>query len=239
MSQCIRIDHPRLHGTFTLEAGAWMAVTGPSGAGKSTLLRLLSGLDGATFFHPKEVALVTQTPYFFEHLTIQDNLSWCDATCLTDEILEGLGIDAWLSAYPSELSGGQRQRVAIARALGMNRPVWLLDEPLSALDENTKIQTIALLKKAWQKTKATVLFVSHQASEIQSLATHVLAIEQGNIKKQYTIQDWSNNQPQRYHGVVLSHLTNESQTQIKIENTILRIPMVDKKIGESITLNIV
>ncbi|MFM9885586.1 MAG: ABC transporter ATP-binding protein [Burkholderiales bacterium] len=185
-----------------------VAVLGPSGCGKSTLLRILAGLDdtydGTIDWHrdapanPRHVdrlqsATVFQTDSTLPWMTVDQNLRIglaglsIDRTTQDqriDRYLELVGLADFRSAYPHELSGGMRQRVAIARALATEPLLLLMDEPLAALDAQTRLVMQQELLAIWAVTHSTVVYVTHDIAEALALADRVVVMSArpGRIK---------------------------------------------------------
>ncbi len=180
---------------FSVAESEFVCLLGPSGCGKSTSLRLLGGLmrqdsgsisvDGVAPAQAwPRMAFVFQSPRLVPWRTALDNVllgmqlrngrigreQRDKARALLD--LVGLGQD--VNKYPSMLSGGERQRVAIARALGVDPDIVLMDEPFSALDPNTRLRLRAELIDIWQRTRKTILFVTHDVDEAMTLADRVI-----------------------------------------------------------------
>lgn len=183
-------------------------IMGPSGSGKSTLLRCLNFLEvpshGDVFFNAlqlkedprilqevrKNVAMVFQSFYLYDHLSAIDNCLLAQKKVLkrTDKearfkalkALKEVGLDSLAHRYPSQLSGGQKQRVAMARSLSMDPEVILLDEPTSALDpENVKEVLITL--SALAKKKRTMILVTHEIQFAEKIADRILFMDDGHI----------------------------------------------------------
>ena len=188
-----------------------VAVLGPSGCGKSSLLRILAGLDadftGDTVWNLATTdsdvtrrlrsATVFQSDSTFPWLNIEKNIQ-IGLSGLTLEqaeverrILSNLnlvGLGKFRTAYPHELSGGMRQRVAIARALATEPLLLLMDEPLAALDAQTRLVMQQELLRIWKETKSTVIYITHDICEAIMLADRVVVMtaRPGRIK---AIQD--------------------------------------------------
>ncbi len=183
-----------------------VVVLGPSGCGKSSLLRILAGLDteyegdikwmleGAEESSERlRSATVFQSDSTLPWMTVDNNLRiGCSGLRLERRELENrvgryramVGLDDFRSAYPHELSGGMRQRVAIARALATEPMLLLMDEPLAALDAQTRLVMQQELVEIWRETRSTVIYITHDISEALSLADRVVVMtaRPGRIK---------------------------------------------------------
>lgn len=190
--------------SFALAAGAYGVLMGKTGSGKTTILEAISGLKpvvagsiqlmGAevTRLKPAErgVGYVPQDRALFPCMSVRQHLSFAlelrrwnqrSVTQRVAELAELLGIGPLLRRKPHGLSGGEAQRVALGRALSFHPRVLLLDEPLSALDEDTKGDLCQLLKRIQQETHVTTLHVTHSLSEARLLADRVLVLRQGAV----------------------------------------------------------
>ena len=169
---------------------------GPSGCGKSTLLRVVAGLEPATsgealvYGEPataarrhKQVAIVPQHPGLLPWRTVRTNARLLldvnrsangPTTADPIELLERVGLTAFLDAHPHELSGGMQQRVALVRALALGAPLLAMDEPLAALDEITRSEMRVLINQLVEGRGVTTLFVTHSISEAVALSDRVL-----------------------------------------------------------------
>lgn len=198
-----------LNATFEAPSKGVTGIFGPSGCGKTTLLRALAGLpphatghldiDGDLWLdtqagidmatHKRGVALVFQHAALFPHLSVRGNLKYAwdrrhqgtGSSIKLDELIELTGIGALLDRNTTTLSGGERQRVAIARALASNPRLLLLDEPLSALDQDSRESFQRFLKQLCAKTGVPTFLVSHSVTEIVELSDQVLVMERGNV----------------------------------------------------------
>lgn len=179
-------------------AGKIVAISGTSGAGKSTLLDLVAGFaipteghvlcNGEEITHlPPEhrpVSILFQADNLFEHLTIKKNLALglprntakAELEILISEALEKVGLEGLKNRRAAQLSGGQKQRVALARTLLRNRPILLLDEPFSALDDETADTMRTLVRDLATEHQWCVLVVSHNQKDILTLADKTYAI---------------------------------------------------------------
>src|SRR6478736_4865918 len=163
--------------------GQFLTLLGPSGCGKSTTLNMIAGLElpssgriligerDVTTVSPadRDIAMVFQSYALYPHLTIFDNIAFplrarrrrADEAEVTRRVKEAaavLGLDQLLARYPREVSGGQRQRVALGRAMVRTPTVYLLDEPLSNLDQQLRVQMRSELKDLHQRLGGTMLY---------------------------------------------------------------------------------
>lgn len=178
------------------------AVIGPSGAGKTLLIRSISGLEDSeghvTFGdtrwddnvppHKRSLGVVLQRPGLLPHLTVRGNLAFAVKRrgaregMSIDQIAGLVGIASLLDREPARLSGGETQRVAIARALLTAPRLMLMDEPVSALDVDTKHEILRLLVRVQRETGVPVLYVSHDLDEIARIADHLAILQEGSIR---------------------------------------------------------
>jgi thiamine transport system ATP-binding protein len=185
---------------FTMEAaaGSVTAIRGASGSGKSTLLDLVAGflspasgsvrIDGrdVTALSPEErpVSILFQSETVFEHLSAARNvalgLRGSDPARIASALAK-VGLPAIGSQRASTLSGGQKQRVAIARTLLRDRPVLLLDEPFSALDDETRVAMRTLVLELTRKHKWATVLVTHHADDIAAIAGRVYLLARGTL----------------------------------------------------------
>jgi molybdate transport system ATP-binding protein len=192
----------RLQAEAAVEKGGFLGVTGPSGSGKTTLLRCLAGLekpDSGTIAGPepwfdsarrlfvparhRRVGLVFQDYALFPHLTVLGNLLYADnnrARAL--EYLDLVKMADLAGHFPRELSGGQKQRTALARALMRSPDVLLLDEPLSALEEELRAALGDEVKRIHRQTGVTTIMVSHSRAELGRLTTDLLELNGGLVR---------------------------------------------------------
>lgn len=196
----------RMQTDLELPGDRLTAVFGPSGCGKTTLLRTIAGLEKAAGnrielndtvwqdddhwlpVHQRGVGLVFQKPALFSHLTVEKNLryGWKRRPhgregLSMSEATELLGIGHLLKRAAASLSGGEGQRVSIARALVSAPSLLLLDEPLSALDEQSKQSILPYLERIHRRLRLPVLYVSHSLEEIARLADFIVLMEHGRV----------------------------------------------------------
>jgi len=181
---------------FSLEvqAGEVVCIVGPSGCGKSTFLRILAGLEDATGGElsvrrddpsKPENAVVFQEYAIFPWKTVQDNVAFGlrmrnmpkkERDEIAGHWIERVGLTRFRNAYPAQLSGGMQQRVAIARALAYDADLLLMDEPLGALDAQTRLTLQEELLRLWAETNKTVVYVTHGLEEAVLLADRVVVM---------------------------------------------------------------
>jgi molybdate transport system ATP-binding protein len=193
---------------FATTGGA-TALFGPSGAGKTSLVNMIGGLltpdrgrialDELVLFdsaahvnvpaHRRRIGTVFQEGRLFPHMTVARNLDygrWISGLAADpaewDRIVSLLDIGALLQRRPGRLSGGERQRVAIGRALLMKPRLLLLDEPLASLDRARKQEILPYLARLRDEAKVPMIYVSHQAGEIQRLCSQVVRVEDGRVQ---------------------------------------------------------
>jgi NitT/TauT family transport system ATP-binding protein len=181
---------------LTISQAEFVCVLGPSGCGKTTLLRMVAGLDFATSGdilldgepirgpNPK-VGIVFQEYSLFPWRNVIDNVAFGlemqgvgreERYHRADQYLQLVGLSQFSHSYPSELSGGMRQRVAVARALALDPLVLLMDEPFGALDAQTRNLLQKELLEIWDKTKKTIMFVTHSVDEAVFLADRLIVL---------------------------------------------------------------
>ena len=199
--------------SFEIPRGKVTALFGPSGAGKSSILRIISGLetaDGGMISHGKEVwfdeaqrihlppqqrsiGFVFQDFALFPHLTVERNVAYGikGKKRLNElkDLISLVGLSGYERYYPAQLSGVQKQRVALIRALARRPDILLLDEPLSALDWETRRQLQEDLKRIIKQFHVTTLCVTHDVTEVYKLADYVVVLESGKVVKQGTPEE--------------------------------------------------
>ena len=194
-----------LHGlNLKIARGQLATLLGPSGCGKSTLLRAIAGLntidegeiiiDGRRVdgLAPKDrgLGMVFQHYALFPNMNVLDNVKFglemkgVDKKTRDTEakkMIDLVGLTGKEDAYPANLSGGQQQRVALARSLVTKPDVLLLDEPLSALDAQIRVQLRGLIKSLQAELKITVILVTHDQEEAMSMSDYIFVMNQGHI----------------------------------------------------------
>ncbi len=183
--------------SFELNAGERLAILGPSGCGKTSCLRILAGLDehysGVIHWATNlsqdasrlRSATVFQGDSTLPWMSVEQNIAigmsglTLDAASKrkrVEKYLDLVGLRDFARVFPHELSGGMRQRVAIARALATEPLLLLMDEPLAALDAQTRLVMQTELHRIWAQTRSTVVYVTHDVDEALSLSDRLLVM---------------------------------------------------------------
>ena len=220
-----------------LEQGQLITLYGKSGAGKTSILRMLAGLmqpdkgrievgestwydaDKKTNLRPqkRKVGLVFQDYALFPNMTVRENLCFAlekyQEKSVVDELIDIVELDALQDRKPNTLSGGQKQRVALARALVQRPKLLLLDEPLSALDQEMRIKLQHYILKVHREFGLTTILVSHDLSEILRMSNYVLFLEEGKIIKRGTPGEVFDLQEQRNAIQLTGELIGIEKTQ--------------------------
>ncbi len=195
--------------SFTVKDGEFLSILGPSGCGKTTILRILIGLETAdsgsilkdgrdiTFLPSaqRNMGLVFQNYALFENMSVLRNVEYAilrsagtrgkynkqEAENKAKEMLELVGLSEHLEKKPRLLSGGQQQRVAIARTLALNPDVILFDEPMSALDVDTRLSLRSELKELQKKFGTTMIYITHDQEEAFAMSDRIMVMDSGLI----------------------------------------------------------
>ena len=184
--------------TLDVAAGELIALVGPSGCGKSTLLRLVAGLEpptaGELFVGTESIAgpsaergLMFQEHSLFPWLTVRRNIETGlaargvlrDRRHEVDEYMRLVGLERFADAYPHQLSGGMAQRAALARALVNHPRVLLLDEPLGALDQFTRMRMQDEILRLWKARGTTMVLVTHDIDEAIYMCDRIAVMTPG------------------------------------------------------------
>ncbi len=186
--------------------GRFVCLLGPSGCGKTTLLRMIAGLDLPTSgsividgedvtrvpTHRRNLGMVFQSLALFPHLTVGENIAYPlrirgvapqEQARRVEELLALVHLPGVADRAVSQLSGGQRQRIAIARALSVSPRLFLLDEPLSALDAKLREAMQVELRQLQQQLGITTIVVTHDQREAMTMADTVIVMKNGTIRQ--------------------------------------------------------
>ena len=194
---------------FTVKDGEFLSILGPSGCGKTTILRILIGLedadageiykDGVDITHipssHRKMGIVFQNYALFENMSVLRNVEYAllksaetkgaynkaSARTKAEEMLNLVGLGDHLDKKPRQLSGGQQQRVAIARTLALNPDVILFDEPMSALDVDTRLGLRSELKALQKKFGTTMIYITHDQEEAFAMSDRIMVMDSGVI----------------------------------------------------------
>ncbi len=192
--------------SFEAEAGRFTVLLGPSGCGKSTTLRLIAGLEAVSAGRiviggedvtarppaQRNLAMVFQSYALFPHLTVAENILFglkvrkvarSERGRRLARTAELLGLSQLLGRRPSQLSGGQQQRVALGRAIIAEKPVCLMDEPLSNLDAKLRHEMRLEIRNLQKALGITMVYVTHDQAEAMSMADRVVLLRDGRIEQ--------------------------------------------------------
>ncbi|WP_323751534.1 molybdenum ABC transporter ATP-binding protein [Marinobacter sp.] len=210
--QC-HFDQFALDVDLNLPGSGITAIFGHSGCGKTTLLRCIAGLQAAQGqlsvlgepwqtasdswpVHRRPLAYVFQETSLFPHLSVRKNLLYGyrrvpaeQRKIAPEQVYDWLGLAPLLDRMPARLSGGERQRVAIGRALLTSPRLLLMDEPLSALDQQSKQDILPYLERLRDTLAIPVLYVSHSTAEVARLADHIVMMDRGQVIAQGPLQE--------------------------------------------------
>ena len=195
--------------SFSVNDGEFLSILGPSGCGKTTILRILIGLetadagriikDGVDITHApsaqRRMGIVFQNYALFENMTVLKNVTYALTNSATTkgqysrseadrkarEMLELVGLSEHVDKKPRQLSGGQQQRVAIARTLALNPDVILFDEPMSALDVDTRLSLRSELKALQKRFGTTMIYITHDQEEAFAMSDRIMVMDAGVI----------------------------------------------------------
>ena len=199
----VALDNVCLH----VPRGSFVTLLGPSGSGKTTLLMAIAGfvepssgsirLDGKPIGHlppeKRNFGMVFQGYALFPHLSIADNVAFplkirgvakTEITTRVRQALDSVQLARFAGRMPRQLSGGQQQRVALARALVFQPDLLLLDEPLSALDRNLRLDMQTELKDLHERVGLTFIYVTHDQQEALSMSDEIAILRDGRLIQQ-------------------------------------------------------
>lgn len=198
--------------TLDFPEGQLTALLGPSGCGKTTLLRMIAGLDVPSAgtitmggrditrlpAHKRKFGMVFQSFALFPNLSVRENVAYAltiagtpkaEAAARADKLLDLVQLTGFGDRRIGQLSGGQRQRVAIARALAQEPDVFLLDEPMSALDAKLREEMQVELRLLQQRLGITTIVVTHDQREAMTMADRIIVMSKGRVEQQGTPQE--------------------------------------------------
>jgi multiple sugar transport system ATP-binding protein len=207
------LDHPALdHLDLEIDDGEFLVLVGPSGCGKSTTLRMLAGLEPidegtvhigdrdvtAVPAKDRDIAMVFQSYALYPHMTVAENIGFhlkvkrVPKAQREERIREAariLDLEQYLGRKPAKLSGGQRQRVAMGRAIVREPQVFLMDEPLSNLDAQLRVQTRTQIAALQRRLGVTTVYVTHDQVEAMTMGDRVAVLDRGLLQQCATPKD--------------------------------------------------
>ena len=218
---------------FTVQEGEFLSLLGPSGCGKTTILRILIGLekpdagqiikDGRdiTSLAPSQrgMGIVFQNYALFENMTVLKNVEYAlrrrgdsreEARAQALRMLDMVGLGDLAHRKPGRLSGGQQQRVAIARTLALQPDIVLFDEPMSALDVDTRMSLRTELKALQRQLGTTMIYITHDQEEAFAMSDRIMVMEEGRIHQLDTPEN------------IVAHPANEYVERFVIRNIQLK-----------------
>lgn len=225
-----------------IESGEYFIILGPTGAGKTVLLEAIAGLhpvlEGRIWIDGREISrqsaekrgigIVYQDQVLFPHLTVEDNIAFGlklrkrprgEIKAKVDDMAEIVEIPHLLKRSPATLSGGEKQKVALARALVIEPEVLLLDEPLSALDPETRERMQGELREIHRRVKVTIIHVTHDFEEAVALGHRVAVLNDGEIVQIGSPEDF------------LRHPSSEFVARFALSRNIFNGKIVDTEDG--------
>ena len=195
--------------SFSVRDGEFLSILGPSGCGKTTILRILIGLETADSgkivkdgkdittapSSQRRMGIVFQNYALFENMSVLKNVTYAllssaatkgsysksEADKKAREMLDLVGLSEHVTKKPRQLSGGQQQRVAIARTLALNPDVILFDEPMSALDVDTRLSLRSELKELQKRFGTTMIYITHDQEEAFAMSDRIMVMDAGVI----------------------------------------------------------
>lgn len=195
--------------SFDVQDGEFLSILGPSGCGKTTILRILIGLlkptSGRVYKNGEDITdnppasrgmgIVFQNYALFENMTVLQNVEY--ALKIRKEnrnpegkkkvreralaVIDQMGLSDHINKMPTMLSGGQQQRVAIARTMVLNPDIILFDEPMSALDVETRLSLRAELKRIQKEFGTTMIYITHDQEEAFAMSDRIMVMREANI----------------------------------------------------------
>lgn len=252
-----------------IEEGDFLCLLGPSGCGKTTTLRMIAGLEHLTqgeilingqpvdsttkgaYVPPEKrgMGFVFQSYALWPHLSVFDNIDFGlklkklgqkEREKIASSVMDKLGILALKDRYPGELSGGQQQRVALARMMATRPKIVLMDEPLSNLDAQLRLEMRSELRKLHEESGSTFVFVTHDQWEAMTLANKIAVMDGGKLQQIGTPEEIYDSPANRF---VANFIGNPPMNFVELSNQdnpfikSLKAYIADNKIerAESIT----
>lgn len=245
----------------------FFALLGPSGSGKTTTLRMVAGLESpdagvieidgedVTYAAPgeRDIAMVFQNYALYPHMTVRDNIAFplkmdktpaSEIEGLVRQAAEKVDIEHLLHRRPGQLSGGQQQRCALARAIVRQPRLFLLDEPLSNLDAQLRLQTRVELKKLQRSLNVTAIYVTHDQEEAMTLADRMAVFLDGRIEQTGTPEEVFN----RPHTIAVASFIGSPPmnllpahldgNRLTVEGMVTELPSAPRRAAGPITMGV-
>lgn len=247
-----------------LREGELISLLGPSGCGKTTALRIAAGFvhpdDGQVFVdnvdttnvptHKRNMGMVFQNYSLFPNLTVEENIEFglrtrkvakSERQSIVKQMLEVIQMPEMVGRYPHQLSGGQQQRVALARALAIRPDILLLDEPLSALDAQVRLDLRQQIRKVQQEFGITTIFVTHDQEEALAISDRVAVMSSGRLEQLGTPFDVYNKPKTdfvaRFIGLIVElPVVVSAPNEVKFNNCTLSTGVLGVPVGHKTTL---
>jgi putative spermidine/putrescine transport system ATP-binding protein/spermidine/putrescine transport system ATP-binding protein len=231
-----------------IQEGTLVTLLGPSGCGKTTILRMIAGLEIPTEgdiyikgkrvndmpIHKRNLGMIFQNYALFPHKTIFDNVAFGlkyrsvpkgEIKKKVTQALDMVRLPGVETRMPSQLSGGQQQRIALARAIVIQPDVLLMDEPLSALDENLREDMRREIDNLQQMLGVTTIFVTHDQREALSMSDSIVVMEQGVVLQQGS--------PEEVYNYPVNHFVADFLGHSNFFNAV-----VEKRDGDYVTVQV-
>ncbi|MEJ5228526.1 MAG: ABC transporter ATP-binding protein [Pseudothermotoga sp.] len=254
---------------LSVEKGTFLSLLGPSGCGKTTTLRLIAGFlepsEGKVIVndadytnlppHKRKMGIVFQNYALFPHMNVFENVAFGlkmrkiernEIQRRVKQAITMVGLQGLEDRFPSQLSGGQQQRVGIARAIVIQPDLLLMDEPLSNLDANLRLEMRNEIKRIQRELKITTIYVTHDQSEAIALSDQVAVMNEGKIQQLDTPQEIYFNPKNRFVAKfmgfqeVASGIVNEifqDHALVTVDNKVMQARCTtDLSVGEKVVL---
>ncbi|HSO19299.1 MAG TPA: ABC transporter ATP-binding protein, partial [Desulfosarcina sp.] len=231
-----------------IEEGTLVTLLGPSGCGKTTLLRMVAGLESPTEgdilikgkrindtpIHKRNLGMIFQNYALFPHKTIFDNVAFglkyrnvskTEIAKRVKEALETVRLPGVERRMPAQLSGGQQQRIALARAIVIQPDVLLMDEPLSALDENLREDMRREIDNIQKMLGVTTIFVTHDQREALSMSDKIVVMKDGLKQQEGTPEEVYNEPANHFVADFLGHSNFSPGVVEGRENGLVRVKL--------------
>jgi molybdate transport system ATP-binding protein len=245
----------QLNVSARIERGQFVSLYGASGAGKTSILRMLAGfmkpdsgfinVNNAVWYNAsakknvepqqRRMGLVFQDYALFPNMNVRENILFAlgrnESSAIVDELLDITGLTNLAARKIQTLSGGQQQRVALARAIANKPAILLLDEPLSAIDNEMRVYLQDTLKEIHRRYNLTTILVSHNAHEIIKLSDVVIHLDQGRFQQQTTPALFfrNGNESAKITGNIIS-IDENGNAVVLIENRLVSVPVSAEKL---------